>query len=121
MKIDIKVQALCKQTDFKETNSSAISQENHSYNKTTDHSQLVQLQTQDETEVKSKINELLLRENGMLTCQVCGKTGQDLGNMQRHVETHIDGLSYNCQLCGKTFRSKNSLNGQKARFHNKTF
>jgi hypothetical protein len=45
-------------------------------------------------------------------CAVCGKERQgrdsrrDLG---RHVETHIEGLSYPCNQCGKVARSSNAL------------
>ena len=75
------------------------------------------VQSQDEYEVKSKINELLSKENGMFFCGSCGKSGKDERNMRRHIETHIDGVSYHCEMCGKTFRSKNSRNCHKSIFH----
>ena len=77
----------------------------------------VLVQSQDEYEVKSKINELLSKENGMLFCGSCGKSGKDERNMRRHIETHIDGVSYPCEMCGKTFRSKNSRNCHKSIYH----
>ena len=120
----------CSSNDFKDMipqstsntiNQNAIKNSNNVQNaKASSNSSLVQIQTNDETEVKSKINELMLKENGILSCQVCGKTGNDKSNMTRHVETHLDGLSYPCQICGKTFRFKNSLNVHKFRTHNKT-
>ena len=73
---------------------------------------------QSEVEVAEKVKELLTNgQNGLLTCNACGKSGTDKRNMRRHVETHIDGLSYPCQLCGKTFRSKHSLSNHKFNFH----
>ena len=56
-------------------------------------------------EVNQKINELLVKELDLYRCTVCGKLSKDSSNMRRHVEVHIDGLSYQCNLCDKTFRS----------------
>ena len=58
-----------------------------------------------------------------VTCKICGKTTKpnckDMGNarrdMKRHVETHIEGLSYTCPTCSKVFRSENSLNTNKSK------
>ena len=55
--------------------------------------------------------------DGTFSCSVCGKTSSRKQDTQRHIETHIDGLSYECQVCGKTFRSKNSLNTHKSVYH----
>ena len=59
--------------------------------------------------------------SGMITCNSCGKSSRDLGNMQRHAETYIEGISYTCNYagCGKTFRSRNALNIHKTRFSHK--
>lgn len=50
-------------------------------------------------------------------CLGCGKLMNNQANMMRHVETHIEGLSYNCQICGKMFRSNNSLSNHNSVFH----
>ena len=59
----------------------------------------------NQEEVNQKIKELLFKESDMYKCTVCGKMSKDNRNMKRHVEVHIDGLSYQCSLCDKTFRS----------------
>ena len=74
----------------------------------------IHMDATEETEINLKINELLLKENGMLCCTVCGKTGTDIRNIKRHIETHIEGLSYPCQMCGKQFRSRNAFNCHKS-------
>ena len=33
------------------------------------------------------------------------------------IETHFEGLSFPCQVCGKTFRSRNALQIHNTRFH----
>ena len=78
----------------------------------------VSLDTNEQSEVNQKVKELLTNgQNGLLSCNACGKSGTDVRNMRRHAETHIEGLSYPCQLCGKTFRSKNSLSCHKYNHH----
>ena len=66
----------------------------------------IHMDTIEESEIDLKINEILSKENGILTCIICGKskTSKDMSNMRRHVETHIEGLSYPCQMCGKQFK-----------------
>ena len=50
-------------------------------------------------------------------CKVCGKEGQRI-NIMDHIETHhISGISLNCNLCGKTFRSRVSIRLHKLRMH----
>ena len=78
------------------------------------------LDTQNQTEVDQKIKELLVRTdrgNGELECTVCRKIGKDVRNMRRHAETHIEGLSYSCNICDKSFRSKNSLAVHITKYH----
>ena len=60
----------------------------------------------DQLEVNRKINEILIKEGDYLRCTGCGKTSmtRDDRNMRRHVELHIEGLSYECQFCNNTFR-----------------
>ena len=42
-------------------------------------------------------------------CTVCGKPSKDRRDIRRHIESHIDGLSYPCEKCGKISRSSNVL------------
>ena len=72
---------------------------------------------QDESEIREKVSEMLVKRDGNFMCTVCGKAGRDMSNMKRHAETHIEGLTYNCTLCDKTFRSKNALRGHIYGFH----
>ena len=60
------------------------------------------------SEVESKFEELVVRENSMHRCTVCQKEMKKPSDMKRHLETHLTGLSYECQYCGKTFRSVNA-------------
>ena len=63
--------------------------------------------------------------DGILKCTICGKeascppSAPRVGrrNLENHIETHLEGLSFPCQLCGKTFRSRNSYNVHKTKSH----
>ena len=48
-------------------------------------------------------------------CKVCGKEGKG-GNIKDHIEAnHLHGIVIPCNLCDKTFRSRNSLRIHKSR------
>ena len=42
-------------------------------------------------------------------CTVCGKATIFARDLRRHIETHMEGLSYPCNQCGKISRSSNAL------------
>ena len=74
------------------------------------------------SEIDAKLMENLEElDDGHFRCKICGKDstgmtktkGEKKRNMKNHVETHLGGLSYPCQLCGKTFRSTNSFTTHK--------
>ena len=58
-------------------------------------------------------------------CTVCGKAtkGSDNGiarrDMRRHIETHMEGLAYPCNQCGKVSRSSNALKTHITKYHRK--
>ena len=62
-------------------------------------------------------------EDGRFRCTLCGQTSKGTDarykmQMKYHVEgVHLEGISIPCQLCGKTFRSRNSLRTHKSLFH----
>ena len=71
--------------------------------------------TPEETE--ERIKDLYQKTNGNWSCLACAYTNKDLYKMKRHIETHIDGLSYTCTSCDKEFRSKQILEHHMSRFH----
>ena len=44
-------------------------------------------------------------------CKLCGKVGNDRGNLRKHVENiHFPGsFEYYCKYCGKSFNAKNNM------------
>ena len=64
-------------------------------------------------EIEAQTREMYYKNDGIWICHQCGKTANVHCNMRFHVETHMDGLCYPCNICSKEFRSKNSLNTHK--------
>ena len=67
---------------------------------------------------------MISRNGNILTCTVCDKTFDKTLNksanmhMKNHVESlHVDGVTYECNKCDKTFRSKNALHKHTFRHH----
>ena len=63
-------------------------------------------------ELDQKLNEMIERVEGegqQRRCLHCGKISRDINVAREHAETHIEGLSFPCQYCEKTFRSRNAL------------
>ena len=82
---------------------------------------VVSVSSADISEVKMTVQQYIERlDHGSVRCTICGKvnTGRDgKKNLENHIETHLEGLSFPCQLCGKTFRSQNAFNVHKSRSH----
>ena len=93
--------------------------------KKTNDTHIMALNGQDNAAIDAKANEYLeTLADGSLKCTFCGKTASQNNmkqnvrqNMKNHVETHLDGISFSCQLCGKDFRSRNSLSSHKSQTH----
>ena len=73
--------------------------------------------------INEKVNEYMEKcEDGSYRCNICGKMSRSTDtaqkhNMMKHIETHMDGLTFNCPVCQKTFRSRNSLSSHKSQNH----
>ena len=62
-------------------------------------------------ELDHKINDMIEKVDGTMRrrCIPCGKLSRGSSDAKEHAETHIEGLSFPCQYCEKTFRSRHSL------------
>ena len=69
-------------------------------------------------EIEVKIKELYQKVDGVWKCLACDYTNKHCsGHIRRHIETHLYGLSYTCNMCNKEFRSKPSINEHKRTIH----
>ena len=61
-------------------------------------------------EIEERISQYLEKiDGGPFRCTICGKEGSRSRNVKNHIETHMEGLSFPCKTCGKTFRSRVGL------------
>ena len=68
-------------------------------------------------EAKEAVDQLVIRNEDNYECKSCGKTARKSSDIRRHVEIHIEGLSFDCQICGNSFRSRGLLNNHKNKTH----
>ena len=52
-------------------------------------------------------------------CKVCNRCFARKDHLKQHIETHLEGLSFDCPMCESTFRSRSLLAKHKHRFHRK--
>ena len=71
----------------------------------------------DHAGVDQAIQVYLERGDGTYHCRVCQYSRKSKSDVKKHIETHIEGLSYSCSECAKTFRSRDSLKNHKYLFH----
>ena len=75
-----------------------------SQNKKIRSKKIVAVSGHDQAEVRRKIKEILIKDDDYFKCTVCGRMSKDSSNMRKHVETHIEGLSFECDFCNNIFR-----------------
>ena len=72
-------------------------------------------------EINTKMKELYEKTEDGWRCLACDHTnsGSKSSNIRQHVETHLEGLCFTCNLCDKEFRSRNILNQHRIKAHDK--
>ena len=68
----------------------------------------------DMSKLNETISQMFDKENNLYICNSCGKVAKSREHIVKHVEIHIEGLSYKCPSCDKTFKTRNSLQFHKS-------
>ena len=58
------------------------------------------------------------KQDKVWVCKECGKLAKQRCHIKNHVETHIEGISEECNICGKSYKSKSVLSAHMTK-HNK--
>ena len=71
--------------------------------------------------INEKTSELVIWNGNHWSCRVCGKlqdtTRNAKFNLKRHTQIHLEGLSYPCNICEKSFSSSANIKQHKYRAH----
>ena len=59
-------------------------------------------------DAKAAVDQLVEKIEDGWRCKACGKTTKTR-DIRRHAEIHIEGLSFECNQCNQSFRSRNNL------------
>ena len=62
-----------------------------------------------EPDTMAQIQSIIEKQSDGFFCKNCGHKSKNIGHMKEHVEKHIQGLEYPCNLCCKVYRSFASL------------
>ena len=63
------------------------------------------------------IQELTVETDGVWQCKKCGRLCPTKTTLKSHLEKHFTGLSYDCNICAESFRSRVILSNHKKRKH----
>ena len=76
------------------------------------------VQTEDYHNLDEKLNQMFSRDqSGMFSWHHCPKKSNKTTNIRVHVETHVEGLQFDCNFCSKPQRSRNSLRNHISKYH----
>ena len=65
------------------------------------------LRINDNKELDNQIAEMIEKtEHANWKCKICGKIGTKKYNIESHAETHIEGLSFSCDVCRRTYSTR---------------
>ena len=70
-------------------------------------------------ELDLQIESVIVKNEGMWQCKVCGKTTKIKQHMKYHAEKHIPGQSHTCPVCNKVFATRNSMKSHLYKLCNK--
>merc|ERR1712096_556710 len=68
-------------------------------------------------EIEEKIEEMIFVENGCWGCKKCGKFMRKEQHIKNHAESHLEGYSHPCPICGKSSKTRNALSNHISYFH----
>ena len=72
-------------------------------------------------ELDKRLDELVEKCVGLWKCKICDKTGKQKVNIKTHAEIHVQGMSYSCNVCRKSFSTRSGLRTHINDIHSKLY
>ena len=60
-------------------------------------------------ETKQAVDGLIVKSGDTWLCKRCEKSFRTNSNVRKHAETHINGLLFECKICGNTYTNKSNM------------
>ena len=79
------------------------------------------MQVRVNNELLLQVNQMIEKNEGVWRCKVCGKIMTSSSNIRRHAEIHIEGMSYSCNICNKTYPNRHGLRSHISGIHSELF
>ena len=67
--------------------------------------------------VDKKLEEFSEKHNGVYRCKICLKSAANRTNHYFHIETHMDGLYFQCDQCDRTTKTRNAMRKHYGFYH----
>ena len=67
------------------------------------------IQFRTNNELSQQISDIIEKNAGVWRCKICGKTASKNIHIRQHSEIHIEGMSFSCHICSKTFKNRPGL------------
>ena len=71
----------------------------------------------DEEELEKKIATMMEKQGDIWACKACERISSRKDNLYKHAEKHIQGIKRPCSICGKTYKSTDTLQYHKSAVH----
>ena len=71
----------------------------------------------DEDELEKKIALMMEKRGDIWACKACERISSRKDNLYKHAEKHIEGIKRPCTICGKTYKSTDTLQYHKSAAH----
>ena len=71
----------------------------------------------DVDDLERRIDALTEKTEGVWACVQCGKIDKSKFHLRRHTESHIEGFTFACNNCEKTYPHRNPLKSHVLRSH----
>ena len=68
-------------------------------------------------DVERVVSEIISKQDNYWTCTMCQFKSPQKAHLREHAETHIEGLQYPCNNCGKIMRSSGAFRQHIRRYH----